>query len=69
MRTRGASTMLGCMSQPAVVLRLELDEDGDAIRGRVSSGQRGWTMEFVGWAGLAAAIEQASAHCLTQHGE
>lgn len=41
-----------------IILELELDGPGDAICGRLSHGS-GWDMPFVGWLGLAAAIEQA----------
>ncbi len=41
------------------VLWLELDAAGEAIEGRVTT-ESGWTMPFVGWLGLAAAIEVAT---------
>lgn len=43
-----------------LILRLELDGWGEAIRGRLTA-DSDWTMAFVGWLGLAAAIEQATA--------
>jgi hypothetical protein len=42
-----------------LVLRLELDDAGEAIRGRVST-ESGWAMPFAGWLGLAVAIERAT---------
>jgi hypothetical protein len=49
-----------------LVLRLELDGCGDALRGRLAT-DSGWTMSFVGWVGLAAAIEQAVAEKMRGH--
>lgn len=60
MRRPAWSAILGAMAGEApIVLRLELDDAGEAIRGRVSA-ESGWAMPFVGWVGLAAAIERAT---------
>jgi hypothetical protein len=60
MRRDPDPAMLAAMAGDApLVLRLELDDAGEAIRGRVSS-ESGSAMPFVGWLGLAVAIEQAT---------
>jgi hypothetical protein len=43
---------------PSRTLTLEFDSDGDPIRGRVREGT-GSEHEFVGWLGLAKALELA----------
>ena len=45
-------------------MRLELDDRGDAIRGRLTT-ESGSTLAFIGWLGLAAAIEQATERSAT----
>lgn len=60
MRRAADPAMLAAMAgDTPLVLRLELDDAGEAIRGRVSTAS-GWDMPFVGWVGLAAAIELAT---------
>ena len=60
MRRMAEPAMLAVMAgEASIVLRLELDDAGDAIRGRVSV-ESGWAMPFVGWLGLAVAIERAT---------
>ena len=60
MRGMAEPAMLAAMAgEASIVLRLELDDAGEAIRGRVSS-ESGADMPFVGWVGLAAAIERAT---------
>ena len=57
MRRPPPAAMLPAMAADApIVLRLELDGWGEAIRGRLTA-DSGWVMPFVGWLGLAAAIE------------
>jgi hypothetical protein len=41
-----------------MILRLELEPDAEPIAGRLS-GESGPAVAFIGWVGLAAAIEQA----------
>jgi len=49
------------MSPPEkIVLRLEIDREDERIAGRLST-PSGAAVAFVGWIGLAAAIEQAMA--------
>jgi hypothetical protein len=60
MRSAAEPAMLTAMDGEApFVLRLELDAAGDAIQGRLTA-ESGWAMPFVGWLGLAAAIELAT---------
>ena len=60
MRPAAGPGMLATMDGEApLVLRLELDAAGEAIQGRVTA-ESGWAMPFVGWLGLAAAIELAT---------
>jgi hypothetical protein len=47
------------MAEPThVTLRLELEADAEPIAGRLSA-ESGLAVAFIGWVGLAAAIEQA----------
>ena len=60
MRPAADQAMLATMAGEApLVLRLELDAAGEAIQGRVTA-ESGPAMPFVGWLGLAAAIELAT---------
>jgi hypothetical protein len=42
-------------------LHVEIDHDGHGIAGQVSSDAAGPAIDFMGWLGLAAAIEELAA--------
>jgi hypothetical protein len=49
------------VATPAPIhVRLEIERDGERIAGRLSTAE-GLTVPFIGWLGLAAALEQATA--------